>query len=242
MAEQNPKPDSELTPEEYMKKHGIPWGGSSSSGSTGVSLDYIPPNQRAAADKGATSFGIVDVDGTVRDFYDLNNEPGQILAGYNDIDREKITKILYSRGWYAGKEREGGLGDADRTAMSSLLYVANLKGVDWKTVLNTIAKAPISNGVSSSASQYVANTKDLVSIAQKTALSTIGRKLSEDEANRFASAYQGAQRSAATGGGMAAPGADTFFQSRIEQQYGADTEAYKYLNAISNVSQLMGSL
>ena len=39
-----------------------------------------------------------------------------------------------------------------------------------------------------------------------------------------------------------APAADTFFKSRIEQKYGAESDATKYLSAISNVSKVLGNL
>ena len=62
-----------------------------------------------------------------------------------------------------------------------------------------------------------------------------------DEAAKFAQAYQGTQRTQAMGGGNASS-TDVYFQNRIEKQYGAESDGYKYLSAIGNVAKLMESI
>jgi hypothetical protein len=124
--------------------------------------------------------------------------------------------------------------------MENLLYYSNSQGVDYRSVLATVAKAPISNGTGARQVQ-VASSADLMEIANRSALSTIGRKLSENEAQQFARAYQGVQRSSA-GASEGAPSADVFFQNRIQQKYGTETDGYKYLSAISNVAKLLESI
>lgn len=212
----------------------VPPAGGTPSGTnayTGVSEGFIP--------KGMTTSGVRDPQGNIRPFYNLNTNPAEILGGLDDISRNRITKLLYSRGWYGGLQREGGFGDNDRKAMENLLYYSNVSGLSWDTILNTISKAPISGGGGRTVT--VANTEDLVEIANRTALSTIGRKLSETEARKFSAAYQGAQRAEASGS-QQAPTADVFFQNRIEQKYGAESDGYKYLTAISNVAKLIGGM
>jgi hypothetical protein len=88
----------------------------------------------------------------------------------------------------------------------------------------------------------VSSTEDLIAIANKTALATIGKKLSPEQTKAFSQAYQQAQRADMGGAPQNAPSADVFFQNRIEKQYGAETDAYKYLSAISNVAKLLESL
>ena len=205
-----------------------PGGSGTTSGFTGVSEGFIP--------KGMTQSGVRDSSGNIRPFYNLNTNPGEILGGLDDVTRTKITKTLYSRGWYGGLNREGGFGDNDRKAMENLLYYANVSGSTWDTVLNTIARAPISGG---GGRAQVTSTLDLVEIANRTALSTIGRRLSETEAKQFANAYQGAERSSGGGSAQSTPSADIFFQNRIQQKYGSESEGYKYLTAISNVAKLI---
>ena len=227
----------------------FPGLGGGGGGGTGVSEGYVPsqpnyiaPPQRIeqglfTQPKAMSVSGVVDSSGRVRPFYNLTSEPGEILGGMDEIERRKVVNTLFSRGWYAGKNKEGGFGDNDREAMQNLLYYSNIKGIAWTTMINTISKAPISEGVGRAA--QVTSTADLVEVANRTALSTIGRKLTETEAKQFANAYQGVQRAEAGGSAEQAASADVFFQNRIQQKYGAESEGYKYLTAISNVAKLI---
>jgi len=243
------KKNDSVAPETIREYEAPPSGGSSSSGYTGVSEGYTPkqpnyilPAQRIeqglfTQPKSMSVSGVVDSSGKIRPFYNLNSEPGEILGGMDEVSRRKVVNTLYSRGWYAGKDKEGGFGDNDREAMQNLLYYSNIKGVAWTTMINTISKAPISQGAGRVA--QVTSTADLVEVANRTALSTIGRKLTETEAKQFAAAYQGAQRTEAKGSAQQAASADVFFQNRIQKKYGAESEGYKYLTAISNVAKLI---
>lgn len=226
--------------------------GGTGGGATGVSEGYVPaqpnylmPPQRIeqglfTKPKQMGVSGVVSPDGKVYQFYNLNTDPGQILGGLKETTRRRLVNTLYSRGWYGNRKKEGGFGDNDRAAFADLLYYANIKGVTWDTVLNTVAQAPTTGGAGRAA--RVTNTADLVEIANKTALATIGRKLTETEAKQFSAAYQGVQRAEAGGSSQQAPSADVFFQNRIQQKYGAESEGYKYLSAISNVAKLIEGL
>jgi hypothetical protein len=152
-----------------------------------------------------------------------------------------MFNTLYTRGWYAGGKPEGGLGDNDREAMRRLLYISNLQGISWDRTLAAMSKAPVTSEGSGGRVVQVASTEDLMEIANRTALSTIGRKLSDAETRQFSAAYQQAQRGSAYGAEQA-PQADVFFRNRIEQKYGADTDAYKYLSAVSSVAKILGGL
>lgn len=225
-------------------------------GFTGVGSGYMPPPQQRVPvvkrEKGKwipnISFekrsvsGIYDPKtGEVRPFYNLNTRPAEILGSLKEESRMQLTRTLYERGWYKGAKMEGGFGDNDREALRELLFFSNTQGLDYVTVLNTLPSAPISDAnASSGLGPRVSSRQDLVEVANRTALSVIGRKLTKEEADRFAASYQGVQ--ASDSGREAAPSADVFFQQRIEQKYGAESESYKYLNAISNVSKLLGGI
>ena len=244
---------SSVAPENYSATNAFT-GGATSTGNTGVSQGFLPKDNYLAppqisASGGLyspakrTSFsGIVNQDNTVTNFYDLTTAPGEILGSLNDVSRSKLITELQSRGWYGSSKPQGGFGDSDRAAMRDLLYYSNIQGRSFSEVLNTIAKAPITAGGGGGAVKQVSSTEDLVSIANKTALATIGKKLSPEQAKAFSQAYQQAQRADMGGSPQQAPSADVFFQNRIEQQYGAETDAYKYLGAISNVAKLLESL
>lgn len=251
--------DSGLSAEQYAKQNPVQQGSSgttTTNARTGVSEGYLPPprlrarvstltsgikydRQVAIPERQVAVSGLVTPDNEVVPFYDLATKPRELLAQMNDVSRKKFIDNLYTRGWYAGKKTEGGLGDNDVEAAYNLLYYSNLQGQTWDTVFNTVARAPISSATSGRVVQ-VTSTGDLMEIANKTALQTIGRKLNDAEAQRFATAYQGVQRGAPDT--MAAPSADVYFQQRLEQKYGAETDATKYLNAISNVAKVLGGM
>jgi hypothetical protein len=237
-----PNEDIDVSPEGFAAANPLPTGGMVTSGTTGVSQGFIPPPRPEYAqtrNRGNVS-GVIDADGNVLPFYELNTRPGEILGSLDDVSRDALVNILYSRGWYGSSKPQGGFGDNDRAAMRDLLWFSNTQGVDYRSVLATVAKAPISAGTGARQVQ-VASSADLIEIANRSALSTIGRKLSDAEAAQFARAYQGVQRSSA-GASEGAPSADVFFQNRIQQKYGAESEGYKYLSAISNVAKLLESI
>lgn len=235
------QPKGSLDPDEWKKN--IPTGqGVYSTGDTGVSPEYVPAPRKEypqTAKRGEIA-GIVNPDGSVSPYYELNTRPGEILASLEEPARIKTINLLYSRGWYGGREKGGGISENDKKAVENLLYYSNLIGVDYKTVLATVAKAPISQP-SGVGKQQVASKADLIEIANRSALSTIGRKLTETEAQQFAASYQGVQRTSFSGA-ETAPSADVFFQNRIQQKYGTESDGYKYLSAISNVSKLLENI
>jgi hypothetical protein len=182
---------------------------------------------------------VVTSDNEVVPFYNLSTKPAELLASMDEVSRKKFTKTLYSRGWYGDKKPGGGLSDDDIEATRNLLFTSNLQGTSWDVTFTTITRAPIQESGSGRTVQ-VSSTADLQEIANRTALQTIGRKLSEAETARFAKAYQSAQRSEADT--MQTASADVFFRQSIENKYGAETEATKYLQAISNVAKILGGM
>lgn len=253
--EEQQQDGSGLSPQQYIQQNQFsPYA--DQSGYTGVSPGYMPPPRQrvpvVTREKGKwvpnikfekkSVSGIYDpTTGSVQPFYNLSTRPGEILGSLREDARMQLTRTMYERGWYAGSKMEGGFGDNDREALKQLLYYSNIQGLDYVTVLNTVPSAPIQDAnAASGLGPKVASRQDLMEVANRTALSVIGRKLTKEEADNFARSYQGVQASAT--GREAAPSADVFFQQRIEQKYGAESESYKYLNAISNVAQLLGGM
>jgi hypothetical protein len=224
-----------LDPNQFLKDNPLPAGGAVTTDvSTGVSPGYIPPNSEYS--------GIIDNKGNKLPFYNLNAGPRELLATMQDeVKRNTFLKNLYDRGWYKSGKPGGGLSDEDEQAVYRLLYSANLTGVSWDQIYTLGKRSPFASAETADKRFRVSATEDLVEIANRTALSTIGRKLSPEEASRFSKAYQASQQSEAAGG-AAAPSTDVFFKNRIEQQYGAESDGYKYLSAISNVAKLMENM
>jgi hypothetical protein len=208
--------------------------------STGVSPGYIPPPRPGITGKDNVS-GIVDETGAVNPYYNLNTGPRELLNGMSEVNRNTLLRNLYDRGFYKSGRPGGGLSDEDEVAVYRLLYTSNLSGVSWSQIYNSGQRSRFTSASEGSGRARVAATEDLVEIANRTALSTIGRKLSAEETSKFARAYQASQQAEAAGGSTA-PTTDVFFKNRIEQQYGAESDGYKYLSAISNVANLMENM
>jgi len=163
----------------------------------------------------------------------------KILAGLDDIQRAQYQDLLKRKGWYGSAKIGNGFGNSDITAFGNLIDTATAKGTDWQTLLTQVAKAPdFSLGGGSNVGK-VPSALDLKEVLQQTALTVMGRKLDDKAVTNFVSSYQSASNGTAT---TNAPAADTFFKTRIEQKYGAESDATKYLSAISNVSKVLGSL
>jgi hypothetical protein len=249
-----PNPNEDLSPD--VVAAGIPTGTGTTDvySGTGLPANFIPPPQlkvkmpsgshgqliekTQVAQTSAGTYGIVNASNQVQDFYQPSKEAGVVLSGLNDVNRNFVLGILYRKGWYGSSKPGNGFGDSDRNAMADLLYYSNTQGLTWDQTLKLISQAPdfVARGGTASARP---SSADLKEILNQTALKTVGKYLPEEEINKMVSAYQGVYQGATTEN---APTADTFFKNRIEQQYGADTDAYKYLNAISSVSKVLGSL
>lgn len=227
-----------LKPDDYQQLNKLPMGGAQSTYSnTGVSENYLPP--------GMGKSGITN-NGATTAFYNLSTSPREYLAGFgtDEVARSNFLKNLYDRKWYDGDDKPGGgLSDEDEKAVYRLMYASNLTGLPLRQVLTSVSKSPFTSAPSAGkgAGFRPSSTEDLVEIANRTALSTIGRKLSAEESSKFSRSYQESQQTQASGG-MSAPGTEVFFKNRIEKQYGAESDGYKYLSAISNVARLMENL
>lgn len=162
----------------------------------------------------------------------------EILAGLDDINRNTYQEILKRKGWYGSSKRGNGFGDSDINAFQNFYQVAVAKGLPWETAIKEVQKGP-DLFLGSGTVNKVPSAIDLKEVLQRTALTVMGKTLDDSAAEKFISSYQAVSNGTDT---TLAPAADTFFKSRIEQKYGAESEATKYLSAISNVSKVLGNL
>ena len=126
----------------------------------------------------------------------------------------------------------------DINAFQNFYETAKAKGLDWQTALTQVAKGP-DFVMGSSGINKVPSAIDLKEVLQRTALTVMGRTLDDNAVQNLVGSYQSVANGTAS---TQAPAADTFFKSRIEQKYGAESDATKYLSAISNVSKVLGNL
>jgi hypothetical protein len=162
-----------------------------------------------------------------------------IFGGWDEISLKKNLDKLYRKGWYSSsKPSPTGWKDQDIKAFGDFLRFTKARQISWEDGLRALDKAPdfVLGGGSGRARP---SSEDLKEILQRTSLETMGKRLDDSSAQRLVDSYQGVIAGSST---EQAPSADVFFQNRIESQYGAESESYKYLNAISNVSKVLGSL
>lgn len=162
----------------------------------------------------------------------------KILTGLDDIKLKQVQGILKAKGWYGSSERGNGFAPIDLNVFQNFYETAKAKGLDWQTALTQISKGP-DFVMGSSAVNKVPSAIDLKEVLQRTALTVMGKTLDEKAVQNLVNSYQSVSNGTAT---TQAPAADTFFKSRIEQKYGAESDATKYLSAISNVSKVLGNL
>lgn len=167
-----------------------------------------------------------------------NSQIRKILTGLDDVRLKQVQDILKRKGWYGSSERGNGFMPQDLNAFQNFYETAKSKGLDWETALTQVAKGP-DFVLGSSGVNKVPSAIDLKEVLQRTALTVMGRTLDDKAVQNLVSSYQSVSNGTAT---TQAPAADTFFKSRIEQKYGAESDATKYLSAISNVSKVLGNL
>lgn len=162
-----------------------------------------------------------------------------IFADWDEIDLRKNLDKLYRKGWYgSSKPSPTGWKDQDIKAFGDFYRSSKARQVSWEDGLRALDKAPDFE-LGGGSGRARPSSEDLKEILQRTSLETMGKRLDDASAQRLVDSYQGVAAGAST---EQAPSADVFFQNRIESQYGAESESYKYLNAISNVSKVLGSL
>ena len=167
------------------------------------------------------------------------NEVVTIFAGWDDIKLRRTLDKLYRKGWYgSSKPSPTGWKDQDIKAFGDFLRSTKAREIPWEDGLRALNKAP-DYELGGGSGRARPSSEDLKEILQRTSLETMGKRLDDASAQRLVDSYQGVAAGAST---EQAPSADVFFQNRIESQYGAESESYKYLNAISNVSKVLGSL
>ena len=167
-----------------------------------------------------------------------NTQIRTILTGLDDVRLKQVQEILKRKGWYGSSERGNGFMPQDLNAFQNFYETAKAKGLDWETALTQVQKGP-DFVLGSSGVNKVPSAIDLEEVLQRTALTVMGKTLEEKAVQNLVSSYQSVSNGTAT---TNAPAADTFFKSRIEQKYGAESDATKYLSAISNVSKVLGNL
>jgi hypothetical protein len=161
------------------------------------------------------------------------------LTGMDKLELKTRLEKLYRKGWYGSSKPSGNLYmPADINAFRNFLQASKIQKIPWREAFKSMDKAPDLQ-LGKARPKKPAST-DLREILQRTSLETIGKKLDDAAVKRLVKSYQGVYTDESKA--ESAPGAESFFKRRIESQYGVESKSYKYLNAISNVSNILEGL
>lgn len=203
---------------------------------TGGGQGFSPP-KRWAAPNGTWQFaahqGVVLPNGQLRDYYQQGEET-QIWYSMPDSRKAVIMEIFDRKGLSTNSI------SSTLNSFSDLLYQANVLGESWETTLNRLDRLP--NFKRPGGPSYrVANPADLRAVAKAVFRETIGRAATEEEAAKFVTSYQQAQRAGT--GTVAAPSVEVAAQDFARIEAPEEASAYgilDYIAQFANAAQGVG--
>lgn len=191
--------------------------------------------------------GRVDVFGNLLPgYYDLDLDPRKTYGSLDPAARKRLTESLISAGFldpdYASDF------SSNIAALTEAMDESNVLGLELDNWLQQKASSSPRRTTGGATRTYsTTNTQDLVRIVNQVAQDTIGRKLTDEEASRFAQQYQSQEVSfqkAAYGGGtvMQAPSLETSAMSFIQQARPKEEAGYKYLGYMNQLFDAIGTI
>lgn len=219
----------------------------------GVSQNFpYRPEPRIAVVNGRRTMydgpGVVDANGNfaIKDaagnptYYDLQNDPVQILYGMSDSQREVLLDILDRKNVNVSNP------NAAINAMANLLESANVMGRTWEVALRMLDQQfPDSTRAVAAPRFRVSAAGDIRSVANEVAKRTLGRQFTDDEVQRFVTSYQQSEMrfQQQTSGVVEAPAsADVAAEQFAQQVAPTEANAYKYLGAVDMLMKNLGQV
>jgi hypothetical protein len=216
---------------------------------------YKPPPRQVIVDgkwQTYTGAGIVDARGNLvsENFYDLSVDAGAFYQSFSPAKLATVTDTLFRKGFY----RSGQPGDpiSDINAIANLLDYSNIFGRDYNWSLVNLEytvkdQQTVGRGGDGSRTYRVSSADDLKLVAKRISAETLGRELSDAEADYFAKAYQQQelqfQKSAAGGGTVVEPAAPDVEAQKFAQAVApTEANAYKYLGYVNKLFSSVGSV
>ena len=133
--------------------------------------------------------------------------------------------------------------NAELSAISEWLNFANTLGIerDWALEQRLSEGAMIGRGGGGGVSYRTSNTNDLMTAAKAVAQDTIGREISDAEAQQFAALYQQQEIASQRGGQSMDPmSLQTSAQAFVQQQAPQEAAAYGYLGYMNKLFEMIG--
>jgi hypothetical protein len=168
---------------------------------------------------------------------------GDAVQEFNDMPTAAKNQLM------VGLERKGFNVEDGRSQINALWYLMQLgneEGIDWRASLIRFDNASPDLSKSVAAPRYtISNPSDVKTVANKTALSVLGREFTKDELARFTSSYQQAElgyQQQRSGVVTAAPDMQVAASEFAEQVAPTEANAYKYLGAVNMLMRNIGEL
>lgn len=207
--------------------------------------DYSPPTRLVVRDGNWSAYdgdGLVTQDGRILTdeqgnpyYYDLERDAEIVYSGLSPSGRQTIMEKLFAAGFIS----ESGIGDftQEANAVRDWLYFSNIQGLEKDNALNArLAGGPLQSRRLSGVGRRVTNPEDIKVVANQIAQQTLGRELTDEEANQFIQVRRGQEMA---GGSVQAASLDVAAQGFAQQIAPTEANAYKYLGYMN---KLFGSL
>ena len=179
--------------------------------------------------------------------YDPRSDARGVYANMTPEQRGYVFDVLKRKGFYGS--RQPGVYVNDISAIEDWLDYSNATGYTRSRSLEemqrTLADAQAGGGA---ARRYrISSPEDLKAIAKRVAQETIGRGFTDEEADKFVSAYQQREMQAQQqyyGGGtmVEAPSADVFAEGFARQVAPTEANGYKFLNSVNRLFNAIGGM
>lgn len=112
--------------------------------------------------------------------------------------RAELQQTMYDRGLYGATKPKigyGGWQNEDVSAFNQVLAYANASGTDWQTALKSMPQQAASSAPRQTATVNLSNPEDLKAVYKKAMTDiTGGGPVSEQDLDKFVSAYQGMEK------------------------------------------------
>lgn len=207
--------------------------------------DYSPPTRLVVQNGNWSAYdgdGLVTQDGRVLTtdngepyYYDLERDSEIVFSSLSPTARAYQMEKLFAAGFIS----ESGIGDFTQeiNAIRDWLYFSNLQGLEKDNALNArLAGGPLQSRRPSGIGRRVTNPEDIKVVANQIAQQTLGRELTDEEANQFIQVRRGQEMA---GGSVQAASLDVAAQGFAQQIAPTEANAYKYLGYMN---KLFGSL
>ena len=210
--------------------------------------DYAPPTRLVVQNGNWSAYdgdGLVTQDGRVLTtdngepyYYDLERDSEIVFSSLSPTARAYQMEKLFQAGFIS----ESGIGDFTQeiNAIRDWLYFSNLQGLEKDNALNArLAGGPLQMRRPRGGGRRVTNPEDIKVVANQIAQQTLGRALTEEEANQFIQVRRGQEMG---GGSVQTPSLDVAAQGFAQQIAPTEANAYEYLGYMNKLFTSLGGI